>query len=169
MLKRLLYGLLKGSLVGGVLAYALVAGLSVTTLTGALAYLAVILAGVATAVVAGRPIWATGARIEVLLKTVAAALLSSGFLFLARRYFPAQMDLGALGSGPLVELPYVLLPTVSTLLAVFFELDNDGPSGDEPTETTQPSDRRLRVKGELDEETFPEEEEDEAVIRAQRR
>lgn len=169
MLKRLLFGLLKGSLIGGLLAYSLVAGLSVTSLTGAWAYAAVVLAGVATALIAGRPIWAAEARVEVLLKSVAAALLGSGFLFVVNRYFSVRMDLGPLGSGALVQLPYVLLPTVSTLLAVFFEVDNDDSAAQQTGETGGFNNQRVRVEGRDVTDTGDEDEADEPVTRAGRR
>jgi len=169
MLRRLLLGLIKGSLVGGLLAYALVAGLSVQVLSGGFAYAAVVLVGVLSALVAGRPIWAAGARIEVLLKSIAAALLGSGLLFLLNRYLSVQVDWGALGSGALAQLPYVLLPTVGVLLSLFFEVDNDASQEEEPGSREGADARRFRVDDEGTDESLLEESAAESMRQAKRR
>jgi hypothetical protein len=143
MSRRLLLGLLKGSLVGGLFAYAMVAGLGVTALSGAFAYLAAVGVSFFTALVAGRPIWAAGAWVEVLLKAIAGAAVASGLLFAATRYVEQSANLGPLGQGHLVQLPYVILPLLATLLAVFFEAgNNDSKSA---THESSASGSRIRV------------------------
>ena len=69
MLRRLLVGLILGLIVGGLVAAALVAGLHQNLFaddTGgsAFAYLAAAVTGVLTGLVAGKPIWASGAKIR---------------------------------------------------------------------------------------------------------
>lgn len=122
MLRRLMLGLLKGGLVGGTIAASIVFWLGVASMTGAFAYLSVMVAGVLVAFIAGKPIWARGAWVEVLLKAIAAAALSAGLLFLLQRYMPGDLTLG---STRLAEMPLFFLPSIATLLAVFFEVDND--------------------------------------------
>jgi hypothetical protein len=169
MLRRLLLGLFKGSLVGGLLAYALVAGLSVQMLSGGLAYAAVVLVGVVTALVAGRPIWAAEARIEVLLKSIAAALLGSALFFLLTRYLPIQVAWGPIGTGALTQLPYVLLPTVSILLSLFFEVDNDGSREENPRDRESVDTRRLRVDDEAGDDSLVQETAADSPQQAKRR
>jgi hypothetical protein len=84
--------------------------------------------------VAGKPIWASGAKIEAGLKAVSGALLGAGAMFAIRRWggslgmleVPA---IGANGATAIGDLPAVSLPLVAAILGAFFELDNTG--GDE--------------------------------------
>jgi hypothetical protein len=122
MLLRLVLGLLKGGVLGGAIAALLVFGLGVANLTGLFAYLSVMLTSVLVALVAGKPIWARGAWVEVLLKGVAAATLSAGLMYAMQRYLPGEV---AIGATPLSQLPLFYLPSVAMLLAIFFEIDND--------------------------------------------
>ena len=128
MLRRLLFGLLKGGLLGAALGALLVFGLGVPALAGFGGYLAVMLTGVLVALVAGKPIWEKGAWVEVLLKGVVAALLSAGAFYVIAHYVTgtaATADLVPFGQQPLF-----VLPGVATLLAMLFEADNtkdDGP------------------------------------------
>lgn len=129
MLRRLLLGFLKGGLVGGALGAVLVFGLGITALTGLLAYAMTVAAGIIVALVAGKPIWAKGAWVEVLLKAVAAVPAAAGLVFAARHVLQGTISLGPLGSGPASQLPLVMLPLVTTLLATFFEMDNTDEQG----------------------------------------
>jgi len=144
MLRRILLGVLKGTLIGALVGVLFVYGLGIPLLAGVAGYLAAIVTGVFVALLAGKPIWASGAWIEVLLKGVAAAVLGAGALWAVRAFLEASISVGPLGQGLLSELPFVMLPLVATLLAVFFEVDNT----DEP-EATPPGDhaKRLRVNG----------------------
>jgi len=121
-------GLVKGLLIGGLAAFGLVQGLGVTTFGAALAYLAAVTTGVLTALLAGRPVWARGARVEAAVKSVAGALLAAGVMFALRRWGDVSVDLSTIGAGAgaLAELPVVALPVVATVLALVFELDNTG-------------------------------------------
>jgi hypothetical protein len=143
MLRRLLLGLVIGLLMGGLVAAGLVAGLGWTTFTGSggavLAYLAAALTGVLTGLVAGKPIWASGAKIEAGLKAFFGALLATGLMFVLRQWAgglhapittitPADPVTGlALSVG---DLPAAALPIIAALLGGFFELDNTGGPAD---------------------------------------
>jgi hypothetical protein len=133
MVRRLLLGLVLGLIVGGLAAAALVAGLHMTVFDAgaggvALAYLAAALTGVLTGLVAGKPIWASGAKIEAGLKAFFGALIATGLMFAARRWLTSSVDLGFMGAGagPIGELPAASLPLVAAVLGGFFELDNTG-------------------------------------------
>jgi hypothetical protein len=145
MLKRLIGGLVKGVLVGALLAVVLVKGLGITALGAAVAYPAAVVAGILTALVAGKPIWARGAWIEVVLKGVAGSVLAAGFMFALRRWVHLPLDLSGLGAGvgAAGELAATSLPAVATLLAILFDLDN---TGDEPADSRAPADGRQPVR-----------------------
>lgn len=144
MLRRLLLGVFKGILIGGLVGSLCVFGLGLPLLTGVLSYLAAIFTCVFVALFAGKPVWARGAWIEVLLKSVAAAVLGFGVLYAVRNWLDTTLSAGPLGQGALSELPLVMLPLVATVLAVFFEIDN----ADEPTASQDDGSRRQRVAGE---------------------
>jgi len=126
--KRATVGLLKGLLIGGLIAFGVVQGLGVTTFGVFLAYALAVATGVLTALLAGRPVWARGARVEAAVKSVAGALLAAGVMFALRKWADITLDLSAIGAGvgALSELPAVALPLVATVLALVFELDNTG-------------------------------------------
>jgi hypothetical protein len=129
MLKRLLVGIVIGILVGGLLAAGIVKLFGVTfALTGGavLAYAAALLTGALVGLVAGKPVWAKGAWIEVGLKAFVGAVLAAGIMFVLRRWVDVSVNLVSFGAGTgaLGELPAASLPIIATLLSVFYELDN---------------------------------------------
>ncbi|HEY3818420.1 MAG TPA: hypothetical protein VGL81_14700 [Polyangiaceae bacterium] len=140
MLRRLLIGLVLGAIVGGLAAAALVAGLHIAMFapdTGGavLAYLTAAVTGVLTGLVAGKPIWASGAKIEAGLKAFFGALLAAGLMFALRQWVHFQPDMAFLmpGVDPTVvhdavvgNVPALALPAVAAVLGGFFELDNTG-------------------------------------------
>src|SRR5580704_11431323 len=98
MLRRLLVGLVLGLVVGGLVAAGFVQGLHVLTFGdgtgGALfAYATAAVTGVLTGLVAGKPIWASGAKIEAGLKAVFGALLGAGLMFAIRQWVHVTPDL----------------------------------------------------------------------------
>jgi hypothetical protein len=154
MLRRLFVGLVIGILVGGAMAAALVSGLKMTTFFGSggavLGYLSAALTGVVTGLVAGKPIWASGAKIEAGLKAVVGALLAAGAMFALRQWAGGvTVDLNAIGAGgpaPLAELPAASLPLIAALLGGFFELDNTG-DGEAKQRSDGKDGARKRVAG----------------------
>lgn len=133
MARRAVIGLVKGLLLGGVIALVLVKGLGVATFGALLAYPIAVLVGVLAGFVAGRPIWDREGRIEATLKAVVGAIVGAGLMFAMRKWLNPSLDLGSFGAGGLGELPVVSLPLIATALSVFFELDNTGePADDKP-------------------------------------
>lgn len=131
MFGRLVSGIIKGALLGGALAAIVVWGLGLPVWPVLLAYVVAAGAGALTGVVAGKPIWAEGAKVEVLLKSVVGAIVAVVALFGARKWLPhVSLDLGFLGAGAgsIGELPAAFLPMVTTALAMLFELDDSGES-----------------------------------------
>jgi hypothetical protein len=133
MMRRLLVGLVLGLLVGGLVAAGLVAGLHIVDfafITGGavLAYLTAAVTGVLTGLVAGKPIWASGAKIEAGLKAFFGALIGVGLMFALRQWAGGvRLDLSPIGAGgpaSLGDLPAASLPLLAAVLGGFFELDN---------------------------------------------
>jgi hypothetical protein len=145
MIGRLIKGLVLGLLIGGLAAGALVKGLAVTGFDSGgfdlLAYLAALVTGAVTGLVAGKPIWAKGAGIEAVLKTVFGAALGAGAMFLLQRFPGPTLDLTKLGLGAAAagHLVVVAFPALAIVLSVFFELDN--------TDAPEAEDKRVRVAG----------------------
>jgi hypothetical protein len=134
MLRRLLIGLVLGLVVGGLVGAGLVAGLGVLTFanTGgtALAYLAAAVTGVLTGLIAGKPIWSSGAKVEAGLKAFFGALIAAGVMFALRRWGGSWVvnlpAIGANGTTAVGDLPAISLPLLAAVLGAFFELDNTG-------------------------------------------
>jgi hypothetical protein len=149
MVLRLFAGLILGLIVGGIVAAGIVAAqLQFLGAGGAvLAYLAAALTGVLTGLVAGKPIWASGAKIEAGLKAVFGGLLGAGLMFAMRQWgggFQPDLDFIHAGHGPVGELPAASLPLLAAVLGAFFELDNTG--GGEPEKAVEPrGEQRKRV------------------------
>jgi hypothetical protein len=131
MLRRLIVGLLAGLVVGGVLAFGFVR-LVAPTFSGAagsvLAYLSAAIVGAVTGLVAGKPIWSAGAKIEGGLKALFGALLAAGGMFAlhqwAAGFEPDMRFLGGGGPSPIGELPMASLPLIAAALGGLFGLDN---------------------------------------------
>jgi hypothetical protein len=130
MVKRLLVGLVLGLVVGGLVAALAIKGLGLAVLaTGggaALAYLLAAVTGAATGLVAGKPIWASGGKIEAGLKAFFGALIAAGILGAVRTWLHVNLDLGSLGAGAgeIGTLPAVVFPMIAGLLGAFYGADN---------------------------------------------
>jgi hypothetical protein len=179
MLRRLLVGLVLGLVVGGVLSAGLVVGLGMPRFVGTsgavLAYLAAALTGVLTGLVTGKPIWASGAKIEAGLKAFFGALMGAGVMFALRQWAGAWMidlpAIGANGSTAVGDLPAASLPLLAAILGSFFSLDNTEAGKQEET-APRPAGRRVATDsvrtaksrlGERDGAEAPSEEDPEAV------
>lgn len=136
VLLRLLIGLLKGLVVGALLGYGLAAsGLLVPSTL--VAYGAAAALGAVIACIAGRPIWAKGARIEVGMKALAGVLIAPALLYIARRWLtfelpfdlPALLGLGSV-HAPVGAMSLTSYALVGAVLAGFFDADNDAKAAD---------------------------------------
>jgi hypothetical protein len=140
MLRRLVLGLMFGLVVGGLLAAGLIrlgepvfGGMA----GGALAYLAAALTGAITGLVAGKPIWATDAKIEAGLKALFGALMGAGAMLALQHWGGGiKPDIALLGGGggvPIGDLPAASLPLIAGVLGAIFGLDNtDDPEEPAP-------------------------------------
>lgn len=149
MLRRILFGLLKGALVGGVLGALLVFGLGMPVMQPWLAYLAAVVTGALTGLVAGKPIWTAGARVEAGLKAAVGAVIAGLGMLALRKWLNVNLDLGALGKGGLGSLSIASLPLIATVLGLLFEADNTGEEGPPETKKRVEPDK-LRLPGEAE-------------------
>ncbi len=138
MLRRLIFGLVLGLIVGVALAAGLVRLGEGSFAAGSgvmLAYLAAAAAGGLTGLIAGKPIWASGAKVEGGLKALFGALMGVGAMFALRQWatgFDVNLSfLGAGGPAPVGELPAASLPLIAAVLGALFGLDNTPGGGDD--------------------------------------
>jgi len=145
MIGRLIKGIFLGLFIGGLAAAALIKGLGVTGFEADhfnfLAYAVALGTGAVAGLIAGKPIWADGAGIEAILKTVFGALLGAGGMFLLQKFPGPDLDLTklGLGSAAIGHLSVVALPAIATLLSIFFEVDN--------TDSGKAAEKGARVAG----------------------
>lgn len=148
MLGRLLFGIVKGLIVGGLLGFAL-AKMGFIAPGAIVAYLGAAVTGVLIGLVAGKPIWAKDAKIEAGMKAVVGALLGAGLMWAVRRWLggiPVPVSLGSLAApnlslheastyGTVGGLALTSLPVVSAVLGAFYDVDNTPGSDTEPKQT----------------------------------
>jgi hypothetical protein len=140
MLRRLIFGLVLGLIVGVVLAVGL-ARLGQASFAGgsgaAIAYLAAAVAGAVTGMIAGKPIWASDAKVEGGLKALFGALVAAGAMFALRQWATdVEVPMSFLGGpGPVSELPAVSLPLIAAVLGGLFGLDNTAAPEDDSAKT----------------------------------
>ncbi len=118
----LIWALFVGLVIGGgCAALAILAGAGTP-----LVYLLAVVTGVLVGLVAGKPIWAKGARIEAGLKAFFGAVVAAGLLYALRSWITMPLDLTflKLGQGPIGMNPALALPVVATALALLYEVDN---------------------------------------------
>jgi hypothetical protein len=129
MLRRLLLGLVEGLLIGLALGVGSARRLGLSAPGSVALALLGAGAGFLVGLVAGRPVWARDAKTEALLKAGVGALGGAGLSLAAAHWLKVPLDLSAfqLGVGPAGTLASATLPLVATVLALFFELDDDGP------------------------------------------
>jgi hypothetical protein len=148
MLGRLLIGIVKGLLVGGLIGFGL-AKLGFAAPMAIIAYLAAALTGVLIGLIAGKPIWAKDAKIEAGMKAFVGALLGAGLMYAARRWLtmPLPLALGPLSAantslgeaatstGTIGGMAITSLAAIAALLGGFYEVDNDPADGGHAAES----------------------------------
>lgn len=138
MLARLIVGIIKGLVVGGLLGFA-VLKLGFAVMPVWLAYIAAAISGILIGLIAGKPIWAKDAKIEAGMKAAVGAFLGAGLMFAARKWLTMPMPslpeaLGAAqiaASAKATGLPVTLgqfsmtsLAVITALLGGFYDADN---------------------------------------------
>jgi hypothetical protein len=138
MLGRLIVGILKGLIVGGLIGFGLVK-LGYAVPPSWLAYIAASVTGVVIGLIAGKPIWAPDAKIEAGMKAFVGALLAAGLMFAARRWINLPLVLpeaavNALGAAKQLQaseqaltmgtFAMTSLAMVAAVLGGFYDADN---------------------------------------------
>lgn len=136
MALRLLVGMLKGLVLGGLVGYGLTAG---GLTAGWLAYVAAAVVGMLVALIAGKPIWAKDARIEVGMKVAAGAVLAPlamwgvrSFLTMGLPFDPSTLpglESVSASSATLGTFFVTSLAIIGGVLAGFYDADNQPGSG----------------------------------------
>jgi hypothetical protein len=171
MLGRLLLGIIKGIIVGGLVGFGL-AKLGIVAPGAVLAYLAAAVTGILVGLIAGKPIWAKDAKIEAGMKAFVGALLGAGLMFAARKWltFPLPMSLGPLSApnlsldetmqnGSLGGLAITSLAAIAAVLGGFYEADNtpaEGSGKGEDEAKASSKSKRIAAAAAEDEEDEPE-------------
>jgi hypothetical protein len=134
MFKRLLLGLVKGLVLGGVVGAAITFGLH-QSVGGVAAYALYALLGALAGVFAGRPPWMKGAWVESLLKGLFGVAVGAGLYALGSRFLNFPMPNLATGQGEiaLAMQPMLMAPGIGAIYAALIELDNTGEADSEPT------------------------------------
>jgi hypothetical protein len=144
MLKRLVFSVIEGTLIGG-LATALLLELGLEWNHVGVVYGAAALTGAMTGLLAGKPFWAKSAKLESILKASVGTFLAVTSMYGVRKWLPwVSLDLGTiLGSGSIGSLPAASLPIIATAIAFLFEIDDAfGPRAAAPRpEEFEPSSR----------------------------
>jgi hypothetical protein len=138
MFARLIVGILKGLVVGGLVGFALIK-LGVGLFVGGwavLAYIAAAVTGIVVGLIAGKPIWAKDAKVEAGMKAFVGALLGAGLMFGLRKIAPPLADsvpaaFGVMTKDPqtLATFPITALALVAAVLGGFYEADNTPDAG----------------------------------------
>jgi hypothetical protein len=129
MIARLLFGLLKGLIVGGLLGFA-AAKAGFAAPGAVIAYLGAAVSGVLVGLIAGKPIWAKDAKIEAGMKAIVGALLGGGLMWAVRHWLLSvalPFSLGALTndtSGTVGGLAITSFAIVAAVLGAFYDADN---------------------------------------------
>lgn len=134
MLGRLIVGILKGLVLGGLIGFGLLK-LGMAFPGAAVAYLAAAVTGILIGLIAGKPIWAKDARIEAGMKAGVGALLGLGLMFAARKWLTMEVPAGLLAvtgaPAPAQAEPATVgyfgmtaLAAIAAVLGGFYDADN---------------------------------------------
>jgi hypothetical protein len=157
-----LWGLLAGVVIGGAIAALSIKVLGLLVVGGWTAYALAMLAGVLVGLVAGKPIWAEGARIEAGLKAGFGAALAAALMYALQRWVHVDVDVTkfGLGAGPLSQNPALAFPAVAAALALLFEVDNLFGGDDNAGKPK----KRIAASSESSKASLPEEESEPAEV-----
>lgn len=152
MFARLIVGILKGLVVGGLIGFGLVT-LGLGLFVGKFAFLAYVFAavtGVFVGLIAGKPIWAKDAKIEAGMKAFVGALLGAGLMFGLRKLQIPLVDSVLAAFGVMTKDPQTLgtfpvtgLAMIAAVLGGFYDADNTP----DPEAANKPADSKASSSG----------------------
>ncbi len=143
MLKRLMLGFFKGSVIGAGIGAAFHFGLGWTTAAGLFAYLLAMGAGATAGILAGKPPWKQQAWIESILKAVAGLGVGALTYWVAHRWLSAPLPpiLPSVEAGTAwTESTLAITTAAATVFGTLVELDNTEDESAPP-----PKNRKVRV------------------------
>jgi hypothetical protein len=119
----LIWGLIKGAVVGGLVGYG---ALRIGWTAGLLAYLACAAVGALVGIVAGQPPWRAETIWTPVIKMIVGAGIGAGLCAVGFKFLPdPSFNAGQLGELSLHSAP-VLAPLVGILYGMFVEVDDGG-------------------------------------------
>jgi len=128
MLRRLLWGLVKGVVLGATIGALLHFGLAATPLAGALAYVVYGAVAAIAGVFAGELPWKPGAWIGALIKAILGIGIGALVYFLGSKFL--NIPVGGLAGAPddtvLSQFPLLFAPIVGGVFSGLIELDDGG-------------------------------------------
>ncbi|MBK9261398.1 MAG: hypothetical protein IPM54_16535 [Polyangiaceae bacterium] len=154
MFARLIVGIFKGLVVGGLIGFGLLKlGLGVFTPWSVLAFVFAAVTGIVIGLVAGKPIWAKDAKIEAGMKAAVGALLGAGLMAILQKWMPGTVpnDLAtALGAAatdiPIKSFSVTSLAIVAALLGGFYDADNTPEADEKRAEVVENVSRKADAK-----------------------
>jgi hypothetical protein len=156
MFARLIVGILKGLVVGGLIGFGLVKlGLGVFAPWSIWAFVFAAITGIVVGLIAGKPIWAKDAKIEAGMKAAVGALLGAALMAAVQKCMPGMVpnDLAAafdiMTKGiPVKAFPVTSLAIIAAILGGFYDADNtpDPESAQKPAEMTEGSSEKTVKK-----------------------
>jgi hypothetical protein len=126
MFKHLFLGVGEGCAVAAIVVLT-VRGTGADWGSTAIVYTATIVTGILVGLVAGRPVWKPGGKLEALIKSFVGAFIATTSMFGVRKWLPStkvDLDFLRLGAGVLGQVPAASLPLVASALALVFEVDH---------------------------------------------
>lgn len=179
MLLRLLLGIVKGVVLGGLVGYGL-AAIGFFAPGAVIAYLAAAVVGALIALIAGKPIWQKDSRIEVGMKAVAGAVLAPLLLLAVRHWLTMELplDVAALlpgldaAQGQTLTLGGFAVSSLALVAAVvggFFDADNEPAEKDAEKSKAEPKQRIAGAEADAPDEQLAAEHEAAEVEAGQRR
>ena len=131
---RVIFGLIKGAIVGGGIAYL---SLRLGMAEAAWAYLACALVGAIVGVVAGQPPWRAETIWTPVIKMLVGAIIGAGLCFVGFRFLPnPSFHVAELGELSLHSAP-LLAPIIGILYGIFVEVDDGGEKKAAPAKTSK--------------------------------
>jgi hypothetical protein len=175
MLGRLLLGILKGLVLGGLVGFGLLK-LGWAFPGAIVAYLAAAVTGILIGLIAGKPIWAKDARIEAGMKAGVGALLAVGLMFAARKWLTMEVPAGLLavtgavapkeaGGSTLGHFAMTSLAAITAVLGGFYDADNTP----EPEKAEGKDEKKPDQKARIAQPPADEELEDEAAEESEKK
>lgn len=138
MFRRLLFGLLKGLVIGGAIGALMHFALGVPLISaGVLSYL--FFGGVAAVagVAAGQPPWREGAWVGSILKAIFGFAIGAGIYWVGQRFlnFPIGGLAGLPANATFAQAPLTFAPALAALFSMLIELDDGGDQAAEQAKT----------------------------------